>query len=61
MKKNWIEKRIKELSSIGGYQKPEMHPDALKLDSNENYVISKQFQQDLINNAKKIVTLENIL
>ncbi|EPA06371.1 pyridoxal phosphate-dependent aminotransferase, partial [Candidatus Nitrosarchaeum limnium] len=53
MKKNWIEKRIKELSSIGGYQKPEMHPDALKLDSNENYVISKQFQQDLINNAKK--------
>ncbi|CAD6513778.1 Aminotransferase class I and II [metagenome] len=53
MKKNWIEKRIKELSSIGGYQKPEMRPDALKLDSNENYVISKQFQQDLINNAKK--------
>ena len=53
MKKNWVEKRIKELSSIGGYKKPEMRPDALKLDSNENYVISKQFQQDLINNAKK--------
>jgi len=53
MKKNWVEKKIKELSSIGGYQKPELHVDALKLDSNENYVISKQFQQDLITNAKK--------
>lgn len=53
MKKDWLEKKIKEFSSIGGYQKPELHPDALKLDSNENYVISKQFQQDLINNAKK--------
>jgi len=53
MKQNWVEKKIEKLSSIGGYQKPEMHIDALKLDSNENYVISKQFQQDLIANAKK--------
>jgi len=53
MKKNWFDKKIKEFSSIGGYQKPELYPDALKLDSNENYVISKQFHQDLITNAKK--------
>jgi len=53
MKKDWFDKKIKELSSIGGYQKPVLYPDALKLDSNENYVISKQFQQDLITNAKK--------
>ncbi|MFB5627856.1 MAG: histidinol-phosphate transaminase [Nitrosarchaeum sp.] len=53
MKKNWIEKKIKDLSSLGGYQKPELHSDSLKLDSNENYVISKQFQNDLITNAKK--------
>lgn len=53
MKKNWFDKKIKEFSSIGGYQKPELHPDALKLDSNENYVISKQFHQDLITSAKK--------
>ena len=53
MKKDWFNKKIKEFSSIGGYQKPELFPDALKLDSNENYVISKQFQQDLITNAKK--------
>ena len=53
MKKDWFNKKIKEFSSIGGYQKPDLHPDALKLDSNENYVISKQFQQDLITDAKK--------
>jgi len=53
MKKDWIGKKIKELSSIGGYQKPDLHIDALKLDSNENYVIPKQFQHDLITDAKK--------
>jgi histidinol-phosphate aminotransferase len=53
MKNDWFEKRIKELSSIEGYQKPELIPDALKLDSNENYVISKRFQQDVIANAQK--------
>ena len=61
MKKDWFDKKITEFSSIGGYQKPELHPDALKLDSNENYVISKQFQQDLITNAKKIVMSGSIL
>ncbi len=53
MKNDWFEKRIKELSSIEGYQKPELIPDSLKLDSNENYVISKRFQQDVIANAQK--------
>ena len=53
MKNDWFEKKIKEFSSIGGYQKPELISDALKLDSNENYVISKQFQQDIITNAQK--------
>ncbi len=53
MKKDWLDKKIKEFSSIGGYQKPILLHDSLKLDSNENYVISKQFQQDLITNAKK--------
>ena len=53
MKKGWVEKKVKEFSSIGGYKKPELHNDVLKLDSNENYVISKQFQSDLISNARK--------
>ena len=38
---------------MGGYQKPEFIPDSVKLDSNENYVISKQFQNDILSTAKK--------
>ena len=53
MKKNWFEEKTKKFSLIGGYQKPELNYDALKLDSNENYVISKQFQNDIISSAKK--------
>jgi histidinol-phosphate aminotransferase len=53
MKTGWFEKKIKEFTSIGGYQKPELQQDSLKLDSNENYVIPKQFQSDLISGAKK--------
>ena len=33
--------------------KTRFHPDSLKLDSNENYVISKQFQNDIISSARK--------
>lgn len=53
MKKNWFEEKIDKFSSIGGYQKPELLQDAVKLDSNENYVIPKQFQNDIITTAKK--------
>jgi histidinol-phosphate aminotransferase len=53
MKTGWFEKKVKEFSSIGGYQKPELQQNSLKLDSNENYVISKQFQSDIISGAKK--------
>ena len=54
MKKNWFKEKTKKFSSIGGYQKPELNQNALKLDSNENYVISKQFQNDIIASARKI-------
>ena len=53
MKSKWYEKKIEEFLSKGGYQKPELQQDSLKLDSNENYVVSKQFQNDLIGGAKK--------
>ena len=53
MKINWFEEKIKKFSSIGGYQKPELLQDAVKLDSNENYVISKQFQNDILSLARK--------
>ncbi|MCV0393529.1 MAG: histidinol-phosphate transaminase [Nitrosopumilus sp.] len=53
MKKNWFDEKIDKFSSIGGYQKPELIQDAVKLDSNENYVIPKQFQNDVIASARK--------
>ena len=53
MKKNWFADKVEKFSSLGGYQKPELHQDTLKLDSNENYVIPKQFQNDIVLSAKK--------
>ena len=38
---------------ISGYKKPELIEDSVKLDSNENYVIPKQFQNDIFFSAKK--------
>lgn len=51
--KSWFEKELDELAKKTGYQKPEIHQEALKLDSNENFVISKQFQQEIIQHARK--------
>ena len=51
--KNWFDKKIEKLTSIGGYQKPDLIPDSMKLDSNENYVIPKQFQNDILSMARK--------
>ena len=53
MKKNWFDSKVKEFSSIGGYQKPQLNENSLKLDSNENYVLSKQFQNDIVSAARK--------
>lgn len=53
MKKNWLDEKIKNYSLIGGYKKPELVDDSIKLDSNENYVIPKQFQSDILSLAKK--------
>ncbi len=58
MKKNWFDSKVKEFSSIGGYQKPELNENSLKLDSNENYVLSKQFQNDIVSELGKILMLE---
>ena len=53
MSVGWFEKKVQEYASIKGYQKPELLGDALKLDSNENYVIPRQFQQELVTGARK--------
>ncbi|MEM4378836.1 MAG: histidinol-phosphate transaminase [Candidatus Nitrosotenuis sp.] len=51
--RQWYDKRLAELAKLQGYQKPEYHDGVLKLDSNENFVINKQLQQELIDLAKK--------
>ncbi|MFY9300776.1 MAG: histidinol-phosphate transaminase [Candidatus Nitrosotenuis sp.] len=51
--RKWYDKKLDELSKLQGYQKPEYHEGALKLDSNENFAINKQLQQELIDAAKK--------
>ena len=45
--------RLDAISKMGGYQKPEMLSGALKLDSNENYTVPKQFQIDAIIAARR--------
>lgn len=54
MKKNWFKKKLSEYIKLEGYQKPEKFSETLKLDSNENFVIGKQFQFELLKNARKI-------
>ena len=48
-----FEKRLSELSKLKGYQKPQKVSDAIKLDSNENFAIKKEFQAELIREAQK--------
>ncbi|MHA7734272.1 histidinol-phosphate transaminase [Nitrosopumilus sp. S6] len=52
MKNSWYAKKLDEYAKLGGYKKPEKFDDVLKLDSNENFVINKKFQQDVISYAK---------
>ncbi len=53
MTKKQFTAKLDDLSKLQGYQKPEYYEDVIKLDSNENFVINKQLQQDLINEAQK--------
>ena len=53
MTKKQFSAKINELGQLQGYQKPEYHQNVLKLDSNENFVINKQLQQDIIDSAQK--------
>ena len=48
-----FQKRLNELGNLSGYQKPTKVNDVLKLDSNENLAIKKEFQTELIREAQK--------
>lgn len=49
---NWSE-RLDRYSKQTGYIKPDYNRDATKMDSNENIAISRDFQTELIDQAKK--------
>jgi histidinol-phosphate aminotransferase len=53
MKKDWFEKELEKYSKLVGYKKPEKYSNMIKLDSNENYVVSQEFLQKMINEVKE--------
>lgn len=53
MTKKQFMSKVDELAKLQGYQKPEYREGVLKLDSNENFVVNKQLQQELIDAAQK--------
>ena len=52
-KNDWFDEKLKKFSKLDGYQKPDLVLDSMKLDSNENYAMPKQFQNDILSTAKK--------
>ncbi|MBT3591992.1 MAG: histidinol-phosphate aminotransferase family protein, partial [Candidatus Nitrosopelagicus sp.] len=52
-----LEKKLNELGKLSGYQKPAKVNDVLKLDSNENLAIKKEFQTELIREAQKRIDI----
>ena len=53
MKTGWFENKVEELSKLKGYRKPDRYSNVLKLDSNENYAVKREFTLDLINQTEK--------
>ena len=53
MKKDWFEKELEKYSKLTGYRKPEKYSNVIKLDSNENYVVSQEFLQKMINEVRE--------
>ena len=53
MKKSWFEKKVENFSKLSGYKKPEKYSNVIKLDSNENYAVSPDFFQGLIDQTRE--------
>jgi histidinol-phosphate aminotransferase len=53
MKKDLFQKELEKYSKLAGYKKPEKYSNMMKLDSNENYAVSQEFIQKMINEAKE--------
>ena len=46
--RGWFNREVARLSSVEGYKRPAPVPDSVKLDSNENYMIPRRFQDDVV-------------
>ena len=53
MKADWFKKKVDELSKLKGYKKPDKYSNVIKLDSNENYAVKREFTLDLINQTQR--------
>ena len=53
MRKDWFAKELEKYSKLAGYKKPEKYSNVIKLDSNENYAVSDEFLQKMINEVKE--------
>src|SRR5437867_1549640 len=53
MRKGWFQKKVENFSKLSGYKKPDKYSNVIKLDSNENYAISPDFFQRLIDETKE--------
>ncbi len=53
MRKDWFEKELEKYSKLVGYKKPEKYSNVIKLDSNENYAVSQEFLEKMINKVKE--------
>ena len=54
---NWLDNKINSLSKLGRYTKPEKVEGALKLDSNENFTLDKEFIASITAEAARQVDL----
>jgi len=52
LKASWFKKKVDELSRLKGYKKPDKYSNVIKLDSNENYAVKREFTLDLINQTQ---------
>lgn len=53
MRKDWFQKELEKYSKLTGYKKPAKYYNMIKLDSNENYTVSQEFIQKLMDEAGK--------
>jgi histidinol-phosphate aminotransferase len=53
MRKDWFQNELNKYSRIEGYKKPEKYSNVLKLDSNENYAVSQEFLQEIVNEVQE--------